>query len=547
MTLIEMHNKLQEQKRKQALLERDERLQDMKARGIEIRTAEEREKEQTEYDDLLEKAREEARELARKEKQSEGEDGEAAHHFGDSDEEDEDYVEGQEEADADADVELSGSEEENDENELIDDAASEGSEASEIDQDQDLPEVPISRSSKARSRNVVLDDDEEEQAENAATITPTVGSALDSSKVSPAQESPMEKFEAFGFQDPKTSPLALTQLFQATMDDPSQELQTPTNKTQSLQFLRGLNQSTLPNANGLPSPDLEDEIIPSTQIETSTSNTPQGLKITNLEAPARRSQSSTFRTPAKPSQYIEPTQDEGFVVPSTPIAATPALESTINTVIPQTATPGPRSRNRLRRRASMVADFSDEEIIPATDDMADVESFKLTTNAFESLFNGARESAKPAETYDKKTSRAKGMFAEQAEESEDEYAGLGGASDDESDHEFDEDLEDLIDRGKVDLKEDAVAQLHLEKERAADEKQIDKLYKDITTGGLRRKRGTDMDDLSDSEDEAAERRRKKQMDFARMRKALLEDEHLGKIGEYFLIWVLTVRCDPLTS
>ena len=188
----------------------------------------------------------------------------------------------------------------------------------------------------------------------------------------------------------------------------------------------------------------------------------------------------------------------------------------------------------------MVADFSDDEIIPATDDMADVESFKLTTNAFESLFNGAKESAKPVETYDKKTSRAKGMFAEQAEESEDEYAGLGGASDDESDHEFDEDLEDLIDRGKVDLKEDAVAQLHLEKERAADEKQIDKLYKDITTGGLRRKRGTDMDDLSDSEDEAAERRRKKQMDFARMRKALLEDEHLGKIGEYCIDCVLPV-------
>lgn len=40
-----------------------------------------------------------------------------------------------------------------------------------------------------------------------------------------------------------------------------------------------------------------------------------------------------------------------------------------------------------------------------------------------------------------------------------------------------------------------------------------------------------MDDLSDDEDEALLRRRKKQEEFARMRRALLEDERLGKIAE----------------
>lgn len=70
-----------------------------------------------------------------------------------------------------------------------------------------------------------------------------------------------------------------------------------------------------------------------------------------------------------------------------------------------------------------------------------------------------------------------------------------------------------------------------DKLRQADEKDINKLYKDLTTGALRRKRAAgDLDDLSDSDDEAEERRRRKQREFAKMRKALMEDENIGKIG-----------------
>lgn len=72
-------------------------------------------------------------------------------------------------------------------------------------------------------------------------------------------------------------------------------------------------------------------------------------------------------------------------------------------------------------------------------------------------------------------------------------------------------------------------------ERAEDEKQIEKLYKDVQTGALRRKRGGGFD-LSDSEDEVERRRRKKQREFAAMRAALLKDENVGKIGE--------TLCDP---
>jgi mediator of replication checkpoint protein 1 len=59
---------------------------------------------------------------------------------------------------------------------------------------------------------------------------------------------------------------------------------------------------------------------------------------------------------------------------------------------------------------------------------------------------------------------------------------------------------------------------------------VEKLYRDITSGNLRRKRGADYD-LSDSDDGGEARRRMKRRQEAKLRKALLEDERLGKIAE----------------
>lgn len=64
-----------------------------------------------------------------------------------------------------------------------------------------------------------------------------------------------------------------------------------------------------------------------------------------------------------------------------------------------------------------------------------------------------------------------------------------------------------------------------------DEKQVSKLLKDITTGALRRRRGGDDEfDLDDSDDEHLARRRAKQREFAKMRKALLADEKVSEIA-----------------
>lgn len=50
-------------------------------------------------------------------------------------------------------------------------------------------------------------------------------------------------------------------------------------------------------------------------------------------------------------------------------------------------------------------------------------------------------------------------------------------------------------------------------------------------GGLRKRAGRDAFDMSDSEDEAETQQRKKRAAFARMQKALMSDENIGKIAE----------------
>jgi len=57
--------------------------------------------------------------------------------------------------------------------------------------------------------------------------------------------------------------------------------------------------------------------------------------------------------------------------------------------------------------------------------------------------------------------------------------------------------------------------------------------RDITTGALRRRRGGADDDLDldDSDDERLARRREKQREFAKMRRALLADDKIGELAE----------------
>ena len=72
-----------------------------------------------------------------------------------------------------------------------------------------------------------------------------------------------------------------------------------------------------------------------------------------------------------------------------------------------------------------------------------------------------------------------------------------------------------------------------ETERERDEKFVQGLMHDLQHGGLRRRRGgaLEMGDWdSDDEDDAEERRRRWELRREEMKRRMLEDENLGKLG-----------------
>ncbi|KAK3493778.1 MRC1-like domain-containing protein [Neurospora crassa] len=209
---------------------------------------------------------------------------------------------------------------------------------------------------------------------------------------------------------------------------------------------------------------------------------------------------------------------------------------------------GKRPLGRLRRRGDVITGSAlfnastlseeaegdgDEEMGDAGDGDHEAEKAK---SAFEKMKRAAEREKRRKEA--KKKSKAREMVEEQAEESEDEYAGLGGIDGEGSSDEEDEELvKEMIDdetkAGEGD--ERKLAAFYADRERASDEKQVEKLFHDITTGMLRRKRargeGGDWDDLSDEDDGGEARRRMKRRQFAKMQRALLADERISKVAE----------------
>ncbi|RVD81574.1 uncharacterized protein DFL_009432 [Arthrobotrys flagrans] len=136
---------------------------------------------------------------------------------------------------------------------------------------------------------------------------------------------------------------------------------------------------------------------------------------------------------------------------------------------------------------------------------------------------------KAVEAYDKKNSEAKNMFQEAAEESEDEYAGLGGGSEDEeTDEEALAEMEDMIDNETKDEDDGAHAELDLKRAVAEDEKMIQKVMKDVKNKKLGKRSGYDLDD--DSEDEARDRMlRRQKKNEAERRRILMMDDNIAKL------------------
>ncbi|KAL9085802.1 MAG: hypothetical protein Q9165_007434 [Trypethelium subeluteriae] len=554
MTPAELQTLLSRRARDQARKERDERLDELRAKGVYIPTEEEKQKEQLMVENLLEKARQEAQELSKQEKDAAKNDGE---HDGDglpsSDEEYEDEgSEASEENDQEKVIELSGSEDDNDDygdieqdaddaddeegsaiggDGLLDNEAedSDGDESVQIDteelderqnyaneeaSDNEAPIFIHTTRMRARNNRVIDDDDEEEEEE-------TLGQ------------------EAGNLEDPVTAdfdlglgsgpaPLSMTQMFAATMDaeqSQSQEPQVGDSEQDSMAFLRQLPPPTLPDFDAAMAQFTQDPVIFNSQTETPRKPAREGGTERRTPATAKTAKYAATEF----SEVPDPTQDFGFELSRSPRVEEAMPHSTVDTVA-LAQSPQTKHWGRLRRKTDVNAEFSDVDEEEAGQDAQrnDEEEFEISANAFDVMRVAAKKP--PVKAFDKKKSDAKDMFEEQAQESEDEYAGLGGASDDESGGE-DEEIQKVIDDSDVKLNEREIAAFFADKERVRDEKEVEKLYRDIANGGLRKKRGADFE-LSDSDDDVEARRRRRQREFARQRKALLqEDENLGKIAE----------------
>ncbi|KAK2592682.1 hypothetical protein QQS21_009612 [Conoideocrella luteorostrata] len=555
MTLGELEAYLHLKTRQQARLERDRRLEILKGQGIVVQTAEEREKQEQEVEDLVAKARQEAQKIMEEErdeaKRQRKEDGEVDPLAWD-DSEDEEYQDAAEEADAE--LEVSGSddeeafeEDEEDEQEghalfeeEADDAASADEPAAQ-DEDDDVEAYGrlVTKQRRTRNTTTVLSDDEVDveatprPVKMTTQMTPAAPRIASPGAPSSVLRSAKKTFiPGLPVQGP--AGLGLTQIFAGTMD--SQMSDSPTN---------GPTQSMMPDFDHFPDSNFSatadepsQEMIVDSQQENAISAT-QGVQL-NLSQSQMHGLGTLIdnRLETQISEMMEPSQDGGLQQ-HTPLRdrfMEPPF-STVETIIADKPNEEDMAqdsplvrRGRLRRRTAMsIAETTvpeaSEEHTPSTEG----DAFKAMGEA--AMREKKEKRLRVAEDFDRKKSKAKEMFEEQAEESEDEYAGLGGADGEDSDNESDGSVEEMIDDAAGNDNDDRkLAAFYADRERAQDEQQVDKLFKDITKGMLRRKRGADFD-LSDSDDDGEARKRMKRRQFAKMQKALFADERVKKIAE----------------
>lgn len=487
MNMVQLQGTLFQKAREQAQKEREEKIEMLKAKGIIIETEEEREKRQMEIEDLVaqfEKEKERDLKLAKHERKLAKKEGELGDGLASSDEDDEDYVaSGGEENPAedvdgveDEELELSGSEDEEaddeedleeDEDEamqgeedadpsnmLLDTMANEDDESREgitEDVDNDMADAedtaPVRQSFASRSRKVVVDDDDEEE-KTAQLGSPTQVATQD------------ETMAAFGFGNTTTG-LGLTQAFAGTMANIESDSQANQPFSQepeqdSIDFLRSLpdSQPVLSQSHEL--------FVPNSQVADSQQEPTQDGSIPPMHLGiSQLMEDINMFSQTQDSEAPEPTQDAGFLLSRSPAGMRPP-QSTVDTVMLAVAeSPIAQRKGKLHRRRReaplVLSDVDDENVFSASD--AEAKAGPTSTeDAFSFLQKAAKKKQKKADAFNKKTSAAREHLDEQAYESDDEYKGLGGASDDDS-ADDDADLEEMIDTSDVKVDERKIAAL----------------------------------------------------------------------------------------
>ncbi|KAK1700235.1 MRC1-like domain-containing protein [Colletotrichum godetiae] len=575
-TTAQLRMTLQQRARQQAKMEREKRVEYLKSKGIVVQTAEEREREMQEVEDIVSRARREAEEImereraaAKKEKKEKRKNGELDvwddsddESYGGSEEEAEGGVEVELELsgseDEDADVDEDGSEAEMEGVALFDNEADDsGSEhpeaeadASEVENDpvsEDDLGLPTRNIRRTKKSQVISDDEDEDRIE----ATPRPRTATQQSPVAPNTKSPAvptsvlrsaKKTFIPGLPVTGAAGLGLTQIFAGTMDDSQAALGTIPSQSPMPDF------DSLPDSNLMGLTQQHDSMIldsqgGDTQRAETQPDSAEGVHLHFTQSQAHGFDSLLRDDEPFTQVSMDATQDAGpqdytplkqrFVEPPPSTVDTMVLDNDAEVDSVQES-PLVR-RGKLRRKIDIAAAVMDDEDVAESRASPEVDEFGFKTTAFNVMKEAVKKQKqlKKAEEYNRKKSKAKEMVEDQADESEDEYAGLGGADGEDSDDDSDAaSVKEMIDdeNGMTADDERKLAALHADNERQSDEKMVDKLFHDITTGMLRRKRGADYD-LSDSDDGGEARRRLKRRQFQKMQQALFADERIKKIAE----------------
>ena len=560
LSVRELEAELRKKSRQQAIQEREERIEELKAKGVIILTAEEKAKTEQQAVDYMEKARKEALAVKRREKKD-GIKKEGAT-IDDMDPNEDDEADGDWLEEEDIVEILSGSEEEEEEEEEGEEEAVEPSDLIDEDenelmgglgspafsslypQDNDLLS-PTPRLSEMPAAYIdeEADEDSDESNGDFAPFKTLKRKAIRKKKLRVVEEDEDgENDDAIESEEQKIAESRIPSIFRNKIAGPP-----PVGMTQLFNGLSGLP----PSAEVSASPEKVKERIealrqdlgegiPNSQVPLDFGDDRLDLGFVKkkdgedsepIDEPSFPVLDLYYEPSTQMSSFPDPTQDDDFVKSSSP--APPRFdEDEPSTIEVPDSQPPKRKRGRLvKKGADLTAVMEEDENEKESDGERKSEEVEEKEETAFDVMRKAAKKEKAAENFDKTKSGAREMVHEQAEESEDEYAGIGGASDDEAGGGHDSDVEEMIDdEGKEVVDEDEIAAFWAEQDKAQDEKDVSKLFRDLQTGLFRKKRGADFD-LDDSDDDDGEaRRRAKRRQMAKIRKALMTDGNIEKLA-----------------
>lgn len=395
------------QARRQTADERKQRIDELRAKGVFIETAEERQAMEDEIENLVEKARQEADDIKKQErkekKQGQGDDDDESDEadYEPSGSEDE---EGEGNGDEEEEEDEEETEAQNDENMIDAEAREDGESAGEQSEAMSADEADVPATRRKRPTRVIEDEDDEDeqQPEPQAPATPV-------NPITPNKGSAVRP-EFPGLEDSAGLTMGLTQVFAGTLAGSGQDTQP--NTPSVIPSLPDPVAGAEPSDSQILVKDSQGQREETGDIFAGYAPSEGGVS----ESPAPRAMSE-FSVP-------EPTQDAGFVYsPYDPSKRFRPPPSTIETVIiDRNETPdspvASRKNKHLRRGRADDNQGTKEQ---------SKGDFEIDSSAFDGMRKATKKNIVP---FNKQKSKAKDVVEDAAEESEDEYAGLGGGSDD---------------------------------------------------------------------------------------------------------------------